>query len=162
MKQTLIAGIMAVGINASASDFPKLDLLHAHCEMQTQITGTCDEVWKTIDNTLKTMADPAQGTYRFKEDATNSYTWATRTTPVSKKVDDVIFTVAPTRFEDADGCVVNAKSRSQALSIYDYETNFCNMYNVFRSDGRAFTEPTTSNCKFVPERDLWDVRCSQY
>ena len=86
-----MATLLAAGINASAADFPKFDLLHAHCQMQTQVQGTCDEVWTAIDNTLKTMADPANGTYRLKEDGKDSYVWATRTTPVKKYVDDVIF-----------------------------------------------------------------------
>ena len=57
--------------------------------------------------------------------------WLTRTTPVQKYVDDISFEFNgdPDNFQ-APGCTVNGKSRSQTLSYYDYNTNYCNMWNL--------------------------------
>ena len=130
MKYFIAAALVSLS-QAGKGDFPKFDSFHAHCQLSSEVTGTCAEVWTALDNTLKTMADPAQGTYKVKEDGSNDYVWATRTTPVKKYVDDIMFTVSPSTNNDT--CTVTGKSRSQTLSYYDYETNFCNLYNVLRS-----------------------------
>ena len=110
---------------------------------------------------MKTIVDPAQGTYKFKEDKNGDYVWGTRTTPVKQYVDDVMFLVQ--QGSDSNGtCHVVGKSRSQVTSLYDYETNFCNLYNVLRSTGIGFSKPTLPNCPWVPKDTLIEVRCSQY
>ena len=53
---------------AGANDFPPFDPTHCHCQTKTEISGTCHEVWISISNTIKTMADPGQGTYKIYEE----------------------------------------------------------------------------------------------
>ena len=125
--------------------------------MSHVIAQDCQNVYPVIDTVLKNgFADPSKGTYDLKEDALNDYVWVTRTTPVKKYVDDVLFEVA----SDPKGCSINMKSRSETLSYYDYATNYCNMYNVIRSAfGVKFGDVTVSNCKF-PAEDL--ATCDKY
>lgn len=46
-----------------------------------------------MESTIKkfTPEPDAKGTYAIKESSPNNYIWATRTTPVKKYVDDIIF-----------------------------------------------------------------------
>ena len=92
MKPILLTTLFFL-ISGKSSDFPKFDLFHANCEMSTTITGSCDDVWKALSTTIKTMADPAQGTYKLKEESTSDYVWTTRTSLVKKYIDDVIFQI---------------------------------------------------------------------
>ena len=61
------------------------------------------------------------------------WTWATRKTANGKYVDDVIWTTNKGTSDNT--CKVIAKSRSQSMSYYDYNVNFCNMYNPLRATG---------------------------
>lgn len=50
-------------------------------------------------------------------------------TPVKHYVDDITMS-----FKDSGSdCVIDAKSESEPSSYYDYDTNFCNIFNLFRS-----------------------------
>ena len=134
--------------SAAESNFPSFDALHAHCQMTTTFNDTCDNVYTSLDTAVKSFKDPASGIYAVKEEGANQYVWVTRTTPTKHYVDDIIFETNSA----ADGsCSVVSKSRSQTTSYYDYDTNFCNMYNVFRGQAITFTAPTTQDCKWVPE-----------
>lgn len=106
MKSILIATFIAL-TSASKADFPKFDTFHADCSLTTNIEGTCDEVYAALSKTVKTMADPAQGTYKVQEEGANDYVWATRTTPIKKYVDDILFTVHPFSYSNGT-CAVSA------------------------------------------------------
>jgi hypothetical protein len=98
--------------------------------------------------------DPAGGTYKMKYEDTkhNDTVWVTRTTPTKHYIDDVIFELSGAS-AIANSCKVLSRSRSRKLSYYDYDTNFCNMYNVFRTSGLTFSKvaPTKGSCKWVPD-----------
>jgi hypothetical protein len=114
-------------------------------------------VFNSLESTIKrfTPEPDAKGIYAILESEANDYIWTTRTTPVRKYVDDIIFEHS----QNGDSCVVSSKSRSRSLSIYDYETNYCNQYNVHRGIG-GFTNLSTSDCKYVPEDPV--ERCKIY
>ena len=150
--------IAAAGVaNAAKSDFPSFDSFHANCQMSHLIAQDCQNVYPVIDSSLKNgFKDPAGGDYQLKEDSLDDYVWVTRTTPVHKYVDDVLFEFT----SDPKGCMVNMKSKSEPLSYYDYATNYCNMYNVIRETFQVpFGDVTVSNCKF-PAPDL--ATCDKY
>ena len=150
--------VAAAGVaNAAKSDFPSQDSFHAYCAMTHTIKQDCQNVYPVIESTIKNgFADPSKGDYALKEDGLNDYVWATRTTPVKKYVDDVLFEFV----SSSEGCQVNMKSKSETLSYYDYSTNYCNMYNVIRETfGVTFGDVTVSNCKF-PASDL--ATCDTY
>ena len=86
---------------------------------------------------MKTIADPALGSYALFKEETNQWVWATRTgTPQNPTIDDVLFSFEQT---NDNTCTVVGKSRRQKTSLYDYDVNFCNIYNVLRSDNVKFT-----------------------
>ena len=160
MKYSLLLAAVA------AQRFPVDDIFHTHCTMNTTLADSCDKAWAAIENTVKTIADPALGTYSLYKEQTNSWVWATRKgAPHNPQVDDILFTFEQS--QDGTTCSVTGKSRRQTKSLYDYETNFCNVYNVLRSDEVAFTpvQWEKKSCRYAPATepfDLTDVRCSQY
>ena len=143
---------------ASPSNFPAFDSMHAHCSLTTTFQAGCAATFAALDKTVKTFTDPASGIYAVVEEGSNQYVWVTRTTPVKHYVDDIIFMVGG----DGSTCTVQSKSRSQTLSYYDYDTNFCNMYNVFRSSGVAFSAPKVGDCKWVPADADLTATCDKY
>ena len=85
--------------------------------------------------------------------------WATRRTANDKYTDDVMWTTVGAGTDTS--CTVTAKSRSQSLSYYDYNVNFCNMFNPLR--GTLFkgdiSDAKVSNCKY-PAKDA--KTCDRY
>ena len=100
-----------------------------------------------MDAEIRSWANggPSGGLYAVHEEQLDSYIWSTRTTPVAKYVDDQIFEFT----QVGANCSVQARSRSQTTSYYDYDTNYCNMWNVFNSLA-SFENLTTTKCKWVP------------
>lgn len=119
-----LAAIAALGC-PSPSDFPKFDSTHANCAMETDLNESCATVAANVHSEIEAWGKggPAQGIYKFKEGMTGMYEWVTRTTPVHHYTDDIIFQYFPN--EDGS-CHVSSKSKSEPLSYYDYETNYCN------------------------------------
>ena len=139
--------------------FPGFSSLHAHCAMQTTISLSCADAYAALNKTVTTPNfDPAKGTYAMHSKTQNQSLWVTRTTPVKHYVDDVEFVLSGT----GETCNVSAKSQSQSLSYYDYDTNYCNMYNVFRSSGVKFSPVTTSQCNWVPKPEDLEATCNKY
>ena len=143
---------------AGASAFPSFDSFHAHCALTFDVQGSCADAYTAMDNMVKTNADPAspKGTYSAKQETAGKYLWSQRKTANGKYIDDVDFT-----FADSNGnCKVSARSRSETLSYYDYNVNFCNMYNVARGAKVQFSNVQHSNCAWVP--DDVTTTCNRY
>ena len=127
--------------------------------MQTTVAATCADVYAAFDKTVTTASfDPAGGIYAVKQATAGSNLWVTRTTPTAHYIDDIEFTLTGT----GAICSIAAKSRSESPSYYDYDTNYCNMYNVFKSSGVAFTPVTTSECAWVPAAADLEATCNKY
>merc|ERR1719352_1362345 len=67
------------------------------------------------------------------------------TTPIHRYVDDLTFTFV----EGSDPtCLVDAYSVSETLSLLDYGTNYCNLFNLMDGSGLvndpAFSEDTNN------------------
>ena len=149
MQTFAVAATFAAVASASASDFPKFDSLHSHCEMYvTYPKTTCTVTYNLLDYEIRSWAsgDVGGGLYAVKEEAEFSYIWSTRTTPVHKYVDDQIFELTQV---GAD-CQVHARSRSQTNSYYDYDTNYCNMWTVFQGVG-GYQIIRTNKCEWIPD-----------
>ena len=78
------------------------------------------------------------------------YIWATRETPTNHYFDDVIFVFISQHIEGGTQCQVQARSRSQSLSYFDYNTNYCNMWTVLKAVG-GFQVVEYNQCKWVPD-----------
>ena len=147
---------LAVVANGAASDFPSFDPFHANCAMTSSFAKPCHEIYTNVDGMTKDVTGPANGKYKLKEEALDAYIWTTRTTPVHKYVDDIIFEF--TAVGDS-ACNVSSKSKSRTLSYYDYETNYCNMWNVLSRAG-DMKDLKTNHCKWVPSDAT--TRCAKY
>jgi|JI10StandDraft_1071094.scaffolds.fasta_scaffold295332_1 hypothetical protein len=158
MFKTFAFAAVASQVNGAASDFPKFDALHANCGMTTTYDAPCDQVFGGIKEKVNAWGTggPAGGLYSEKESADNVYLWCTRTTPKAHYVDDIIFEVQAI---NDSACHVSSKSRSQSLSYYDYETNFCNQWNVLSRVGTIKTL-TPNHCNFQPDNN--EERCAKY
>ena len=110
-----------------------------------------------MDAEIRSWANggPSGGDYAIYEEDLTSYIWSTRTTPVAKYVDDQIFEFT----QNGANCDVLAKSRSQTASYYDYDTNYCNMWNVF-TELASFENLKTTKCQWVPSDPV--TTCAQY
>ena len=157
MKFVALAALLGV-----ASAFPSFDSFHAHCQIdEIQIDGTnCADTLKAISDYVKAGKDEASppGQYtHHSEDAT--MVWATRKTANGKYTDDVMWTTVGAGTDTS--CTIQAKSKSQSLSYYDYNVNFCNMYNPLRGTvfKGAITDAKVSSCKFPATKD---ETCDRY
>ena len=116
----------------------------------------CGTVLTALESKIKTLTpDPqSKGLYSIKEDGSD-YVWTQRETPTKHYIDDIIF---ETEASNGD-CLITSKSKSETLSYYDYETNFCNMWTVHNDVG-GFSNLSTTECKFVPTDPV--TRCAVY
>merc|ERR1712083_894332 len=76
----------------------------------------------------------------YKHTGTDGWvTTGTHTTPIHRYVDDLTFTLIP-----ENGCIIEGHSISETLSVLDFGTNFCNLFNLMDGSGLtqdpAFTE----------------------
>eukprot|EP00178_Gracilaria_changii_P004817 TRINITY_DN17840_c0_g1_i1.p1 TRINITY_DN17840_c0_g1~~TRINITY_DN17840_c0_g1_i1.p1 ORF type:complete len:159 (+),score=19.05 TRINITY_DN17840_c0_g1_i1:2-478(+) len=158
MLRTLGFAAAASLVSGSASDFPAFDAFHANCALTTVYDAPCHEIFANIKTEVNSWSEggPSHGLYKEKEEAQDVYLWTTRTTPKAHYVDDIIFEMQPVN--DAT-CTVNSKSRSQSFSYYDYNTNFCNMWNVLSRAGDMKSN-VANHCKFQP--DNIEKACAKY
>ena len=146
----------AAALIGAVSAFPSFDSFHAHCAFDVTFQQDCHTTVGTIKTLMSGFADPAGGIYAIKQQDDNSV-WVTRTTPTKHYVDDIEFVSSG----NSNGtCKISSKSRSQTLSYYDYDTNYCNMYNVLRQTGASFSTPATNECKWVPDNAA--TTCNKY
>ena len=150
--------ILAALVGATSA-FPANDAFHCHCQLKTTITGNCNDTYTALDKTIKTLVDPGKGVYAILEESPNQWIWSTRTTPKHSYVDDQLF---ETQSGTDTTCDVVSKTRSRTLSYYDYNTNYCNLYNVFRLSNLTFTEPVVENCRWQPSLDTRAAACDKY
>ena len=52
MKFILVSTLMALTA-ASAADFPKFNILQTHCQLQTEVEASCDQVWTAVDKAMR-------------------------------------------------------------------------------------------------------------
>ena len=150
-SKLLIIAALALVASASMEDFPSFDFSHANCAMEvTYANKDCRNVYNDIKALLITYKNgcPSKGIYNIKEDAFATYIWATRTTPVKKYVDDVLFVFSQAA---SNACTVTSRSRSQSLSYYDFATNYCNMWNPLQHTS-AISTLNVSECKFPADK----------
>ena len=138
---------------ADKRDFPLFDPLHSHCATETDFPAqACADVYLRFVNVINTFRpEPlSKGFYNMVESVENDYIWVTRTTPVARYIDDIIFIFYEKTVDNAPYCEVSARSRSQSFSYFDYNTNYCNMWIVYNSVG-GFEVVDTSKCAWVPD-----------
>jgi hypothetical protein len=113
---------------------------HAHCGLTWQATVSCSKfigfLAKEITAFSCTVCQEKNYTMVAR---TNTTITALHTTPVAKYVDDLSFTAT----QSGASCSVDAFSISRTLSLYDYSTNFCSLFNLMRAFPSTVTYTTT-------------------
>ena len=147
------------------ASFPIHDSFHADCTMVTTFEATCGQVYESLSKTISSFKDPASGAYTLVEQQGPESTgtgkiWAQRETPTAHYVDDILFNIATNPSMPAGVCNVFAHSRSETMSFGDANTNYCNVWNVFRSQNLKFAPVVTKECMFVPDDAL--TTCDKY
>merc|ERR1719329_550306 len=147
MKFFALAALLGL---ASADNFPGFDSFHAHCQTDVTVDAPCDKAIGDLASFIQANKDIASppGQYKLVQSQDGRMTWATRLTANGKYTDDVMW---QTSAGTANSCSITAKSRSQSLSVYDYNVNFCNMYNPLRATnfkGDIVKDIKVSNCKY--------------
>eukprot|EP01001_Neometanema_parovale_P012235 NODE_8514_length_697_cov_124.125436_g8258_i0.p2 GENE.NODE_8514_length_697_cov_124.125436_g8258_i0~~NODE_8514_length_697_cov_124.125436_g8258_i0.p2 ORF type:complete len:141 (-),score=38.62 NODE_8514_length_697_cov_124.125436_g8258_i0:177-599(-) len=60
-------------------------------------------------------------------------------------------------------CTIAGRSESRSKSIYDYDTNFCNMWNVFRDAKFKYDyDVSIFTCPFHPSKGGETGQCNKY
>ena len=150
--------------------FPNFGPLRAKCALSVNFYGKgCSDVYQTIRSTVESYnPEPSNpgpgGTYALIGAIDGQTVRATRTTPVKKFVDDIIFEAQSPEQSNGDGCTIKARSRSQTPSVKDFGTNFCNMWNVLKAvEGEDFAYTVdTSVCAGFNTPDDPKTNCEKY
>merc|ERR1712002_263938 len=143
--------ILSVGVVFAAAA-PR-DLLHASCSVKWTLSLSCDSVQEQIVNqmilwdnedcgTKPGDTSPHEQKCLYKHTGNEGLvTYGTHTTPIHRYVDDLTFTFIPSE----TGCLVDAFSQSETLSVLDYGTNYCNLFNLMDGSGLALDEAFTED-----------------
>merc|ERR1711928_296509 len=140
----------------AASPGPR-DPLHASCSVKWTLSESCASaqekiidqmnLWDNEDCETKPDDDKPHGQkcLYHHTGTEGSVTTGIHTTPIHRYVDDLTFTF----IEGSDPtCLVDAYSVSETLSLLDYRTNYCNLFNLMDGSGLvndpAFTEDTNN------------------
>ena len=123
-------------VSAGDYGFPETDDLHSYCKLEVKtFPNFKNEVFNNVTKFILNGPDPAGGTYAPNINHTHNYTylWAFRNNAKQDYLFDILFEFA-IAFPCEDkyhGCrSITATSRSRALSYYDWNVNFCNLYNI--------------------------------
>ena len=66
-------------------------------------------------------------------------------------IDALKFDFIPIGGRDGGQCAVQGFSESYNETYYDYDANFCNLYNTFNGTGLNFSEPALVDCLYRPK-----------
>eukprot|EP00163_Fabomonas_tropica_P029509 TRINITY_DN634_c0_g1_i2.p1 TRINITY_DN634_c0_g1~~TRINITY_DN634_c0_g1_i2.p1 ORF type:complete len:216 (+),score=54.28 TRINITY_DN634_c0_g1_i2:88-648(+) len=140
-------------------------LLHAHCGLVWDFQNTsCDPVMTLIKNNVVNFTNPkvAENNYTLVS-ASQSEIKALHTSPVKQYVDDLSFNVVST---SATACTISAYSQSRPISLYDYDTNYCNLANLLYGWTSKYTETIGNkqgSCHWHPSQPGWgSEQCNKY
>ena len=158
-------------------------VFHAHCGLEITVNNTiCMDVYTMIIDETKNRS--GFGTdckysdagnefcgYIFKETTSDLKIHLQHETPVKHYVDDIYFQFQGYTTDKINICKVNGLSQSETISVYDYDTNYCNIFNLFRNGSSSTLNYNISimanNCPFHPKIDNKDwnpsiEQCNKY
>lgn len=104
--------------------------MHAKCQMKVTFTNKCEDVIAemTARVSSSTWVDPHNGGTYFISNTTETFLAGQRITGDEKYTDLFDFSFTS---DGIDGCLVEACSESQVMSIKDFSTNFCNLHDLY-------------------------------
>jgi len=138
------------------------DLFHAECYVDWTVSIDCANAQTKIVQQINDWDNEDCGTkpgdtephgqkclYKHLRDE-GIMTYGTHTTPIARYIDDIDFTFET---QNDGSCFIKGHSKSQTLSLLDFGTNYCNVYNLMDGSG------LTSDPGFG--EDTNDSRCTQ-
>merc|ERR1711862_1040666 len=139
---TTMLTILLSSLALVSAAVPPRDLLHAECSVKWTLSESCESAQEKIINQMILWDNEDCGTKPgddkphgqkclYKHTGTEGLvTTGTHTTPIHRYVDDLTFTFVP-----EDVCIIEAHSISETLSVLDYGTNYCNLFNLMDGSG---------------------------
>jgi hypothetical protein len=136
--------------------------LHPHCELTALYDHDCHTAYTEFDKTISGMhpggAHPAPDGkyYHIKEVHQDhdimGYTEKNYGTAAKPEVftDALNFQFIALGDGSDRKCAVHGFSESYNETYYDYDANFCNLFNTFNGTGLNFSEPVLNDCLYVP------------
>ena len=110
--------------------------VHAKCDMSVKFTQSCDSVASEISARVNSdWTDPHNGGTYSLSSSNSSYIAGQRVTGDGKYTDKFDFMLS----ENGKGCLVEACSESQVMSIADFSTNYCNLHDLYCSSADGCT-----------------------
>ena len=103
-------------------------MFHTGCKIETTYDGACYQLY----NNFFTKAlydlkkDQSKAVFDVLAQSKDEFFWVHKTTPSGKYSDDILFEFT----DDSSKCKVVGQSRSRDLSFVDYNTNYCNVFNI--------------------------------
>jgi len=140
---------LLVGIFISLVAFSQTQILHTHCYMNYVFKENCDDIFHYLTNQVKyfNVTEVRENNYTLiSADAENLILKAIHTTTLKLYIDDLKFV-----FGQSLTCNIRGESESRTISIYDYCTNYCNLFNLFRKYPHHYTE-IVDGCKYIPAK----------
>jgi hypothetical protein len=102
--------------------------MHAKCDMKVTFSNSCDDVMAEMTGRVNSnWVDPHNGGTYTISNTTDTFLSGQRVTGDQKYTDLFDFSFAAS----GDGCVVEACSESQVMSIKDFSTNYCNLHDLY-------------------------------
>jgi len=163
--KTEILQMLFLVLLASVPSVVKSDALHAECSVTWTLSIPCVDAQALVVYQMHAWEnnpcpDPVDGkphgqkcNYEHLGDE-GLVTKGTHTTPIHEYVDDLKFTFENPPSMSGVGCVVKAHSISESLSLLDFGTNYCNLYNLMDGSGLVNDPEWTE--------DTNDRKCTQY
>lgn len=96
--------------------------------------------------------DPRGGSYHVVKEIADHDIYGYHTKEFGRRtyVDDFKFETVPLGHGNDQECIVHAFSFSQNTTHYDFDADFCNIYNVFKGSGLNFEHPVADDCQYMP------------
>jgi len=162
-----LPGLLTLLVGSALGHAVDKDLLHAECNVKWTLSESCATAQQKIINQMDLWDNEDCGT-KPGDTAPNgqkclyhhtgtegAVTTGTHTTPIHRYVDDLDFTFVE---GGETNCLVDAHSKSETLSLLDYGTNYCNLYNLMDGSGLVldpeFSEDT--NDRICTQRSTAD------
>ena len=138
--------------------------LHPHCELNALYDHDCHTTYASFDKHISGMhpggeyPSPDGKYYHIKEthmdhdiEGYTTKTFNKGTVNETTWIDALRFQFISIGQGSDKKCAIHGFSESYNETYYDYDANFCNLYNTFNGTGLNFSDPVLSDCLYRPK-----------
>eukprot|EP01108_Squamamoeba_japonica_P000793 TRINITY_DN1282_c0_g1_i1.p1 TRINITY_DN1282_c0_g1~~TRINITY_DN1282_c0_g1_i1.p1 ORF type:complete len:175 (-),score=22.55 TRINITY_DN1282_c0_g1_i1:35-514(-) len=158
----MFASVFILALLLAFSTACSFSSLHAHCQLTWKVAGTqCTTFLGAIAGQFShCCADNAIGTNYRNYHLDNLDNQALTVSGHIKFTDGYIDKQTISAVQSGNDCIATACSQSKSLSYYDYDANFCDVFNLVRGLGFNYTQQV-SNCRFQPDQGKEVAVCNK-